>query len=200
MSNADWANKDFYKVLGVAKDADQATIKKAYRKLARANHPDSKPGDKAAEDRFKQVAEAYDVLGDAAKRKEYDEMRSMFAGAGARRLRWRLPRRLRRRRRRRGRLRHLRPVRRPLQRRRRWRRLRHPHPRAPAARGADLETEATIDFADAVDGTTISLRLSSDAPARPARAPAASPAPGRTSARRATAPASWSARWAAASR
>ena len=81
--NADWANKDFYKVLGVAKDADQATIKKAYRKLARANHPDSNPGDKAAEDRFKQVAEAYDVLGDTAKRKEYDEMRSMFAGAGA---------------------------------------------------------------------------------------------------------------------
>ena len=62
MSNADWANKDFYKVLGVAKDADQATIKKAYRKLARENHPDSKPGDKAAEERFKQVAEAYDVL------------------------------------------------------------------------------------------------------------------------------------------
>ena len=61
MSNADWANKDFYQVLGVAKDADQAAIKKAYRKLARENHPDSKPGDKAAEDRFKQVAEAYDV-------------------------------------------------------------------------------------------------------------------------------------------
>src|SRR4051812_8068903 len=83
MSNADWANKDFYQVLGVAKDADQATIKKAYRKLARENHPDSKPGDKAAEDRFKQVAEAYDVLGDKAKRKEYDDMRSVFAGAGA---------------------------------------------------------------------------------------------------------------------
>ncbi len=83
MSNADWANKDFYQVLGVAKDADQATIKKAYRKLARANHPDSKPGDKVAEDRFKQVAEAYDVLGDTAKRKEYDDMRAMFAGGRA---------------------------------------------------------------------------------------------------------------------
>ena len=81
--NADWANKDFYKVLGVAKDADQATIKKAYRKLAASNHPDTNPGDKASEDRFKQVAEAYDVVGDTAKRKEYDEMRSMFAGAGA---------------------------------------------------------------------------------------------------------------------
>ena len=83
MNNADWANKDFYKVLGVAKDADQAAIKKAYRKLARENHPDGHPGDKAAEDRFKQVAEAYDVVGDAEKRKKYDEMRSMFAGAGA---------------------------------------------------------------------------------------------------------------------
>src|SRR6478752_7861859 len=81
-NNADWANKDFYKVLGVAKDADQPAIKKAYRKLARENHPDSKPGDKPAEERFKQIAEAYDVLGDAAKRKEYDDMRSMFAGAG----------------------------------------------------------------------------------------------------------------------
>src|SRR3954463_16727055 len=164
MSNADWANKDFYKVLGVAKDADQAAVKKAYRKLARENHPDSKPGDKAAEERFKQIAEAYDVLGDAAKRKEYDDMRSMFAGAGG------------------GfpggfpggfgqgggsaggggfdlsdlfgdmfsrgggggfgtRTRT---------------------PRA--ARGADVEAEATIPFEGSIDGTTISLRLSSDAP------------------------------------
>ena len=84
MSNADWANKDFYQVLGVSKDADQPSIKKAYRKLAREHHPDSKPGDKAAEDRFKAVAEAYDVVGDAAKRKEYDEMRSAFAGVGSR--------------------------------------------------------------------------------------------------------------------
>src|SRR3982751_6684503 len=83
MSQADWANKDFYKVLGVEKDAEASAIKKAYRKLARENHPDSKPGNKAAEDRFKQVAEAYDVVGDTAKRKEYDDMRSMFAGAGA---------------------------------------------------------------------------------------------------------------------
>src|SRR6476619_4472838 len=79
-NNADWANKDFYKVLGVAKDAEPAAIKKAYRKLARENHPDSKPGDRAAEDRFKQVAEAYDVVGDAEKRKAYDQVRSMFAG------------------------------------------------------------------------------------------------------------------------
>ncbi|WP_148573686.1 molecular chaperone DnaJ [Nocardioides caldifontis] len=82
MTNTDWANKDFYKVLGVAKDASQAEIKKAYRKLARANHPDSKPGDKAAEERFKAIAEAYDVLGDETKRKQYDEMRTLFAGGG----------------------------------------------------------------------------------------------------------------------
>lgn len=177
MNNAEWANKDFYKVLGVAKDADQAAIKKAYRKLARENHPDSKPGNKAAEERFKEVAEAYDVVGDAEKRKQYDEVRAMFAGgagfpggfggpAGA------------------GgfpggfggqgpgaaggfdlsdllggifgggagapgggagggfgRSRAARPV-----------------------RGSDIETDATLSFTDAVDGTTLSLRLSSDAP------------------------------------
>ena len=80
MTNADWLNKDFYKVLGVAKDASAADIKKAYRKLARANHPDSHPGDTAAEERFKAIAEAYDVIGDAEKRKQYDEMRTVGAG------------------------------------------------------------------------------------------------------------------------
>ena len=80
MTSSDWANKDFYKVLGVSKDASADDIKKAYRKLARANHPDSKPGDKAAEERFKGIAEAYDVIGDPEKRKQYDEMRSAFAG------------------------------------------------------------------------------------------------------------------------
>ncbi|MDT9595317.1 molecular chaperone DnaJ [Nocardioides zeae] len=88
MSNADWATKDFYKVLGVGKDASADDIKKAYRKLARANHPDSNPGDTAKHDRFKQVAEAYDVIGDPAKRKQYDEIRSApqfgggFGGGG----------------------------------------------------------------------------------------------------------------------
>src|SRR6476661_3281411 len=80
MTNTEWANKDFYKVLGVSKDASAAEIKKAYRKLARANHPDSNPGDKAAEERFKAIAEAYDVVGDEEKRKQYDEMRSLFGG------------------------------------------------------------------------------------------------------------------------
>ncbi len=156
MSNADWANKDFYKVLGVAKDADASAIKKAYRKLARENHPDSNPGNQAAEDRFKQVAEAYDVVVDADKRREYDEMQALFAGG------------------------HPRAGFTGFggqpggggmggfdisdlfgglfgggaaQQRGNVRR---------ATRGPDLETEASIGFTDAVDGTTISLRLSSE--------------------------------------
>ena len=78
MPASDWATKDFYKTLGVSKDASQADIKKAYRKLARENHPDSNPGNKAAEDRFKEVSEAYAVLSSADKRKEYDEQRTLF--------------------------------------------------------------------------------------------------------------------------
>jgi molecular chaperone DnaJ len=163
MTNADWSNKDFYKVLGVAKDASAADIKKAYRKLARANHPDSHPGDQDAEDRFKAVAEAYDVVGDAEKRKKYDEIRSMSGGYG------------------------------PFTNTTSGGgqpfdvddflgrssgggaglgdlfggmfgggggRTRTAAPR----RGADIETEATISFSDAIEGVTVSLRLSSDAP------------------------------------
>src|SRR5689334_19397834 len=76
---ADWATKDFYQVLGVPKTASPAEIKKAYRKLARANHPDSNPGDARKHDTFKAVAEAYDVVGDAEKRKAYDDYRSQVA-------------------------------------------------------------------------------------------------------------------------
>ena len=79
-SNADWANKDFYQVLGVDKDADAAAIKKAYRKLAREHHPDSKPGDKAAEERFKQVAEAYDVLDSIDRARDAGELEGGFKG------------------------------------------------------------------------------------------------------------------------
>jgi molecular chaperone DnaJ len=80
MSTKDYIEKDYYKSLGVAKDASAAEIKKVYRKLARELHPDKNPGDAAAESRFKEVSEAYDVLSDPAKRKEYDEAREMFAG------------------------------------------------------------------------------------------------------------------------
>ena len=82
MAAQDWLEKDFYKSLGVAKDADGPAIKKAYRKLARDLHPDKNPGDAAAERRFKEVSEAYDVLSDAAKRKEYDELRTLGSRGG----------------------------------------------------------------------------------------------------------------------
>lgn len=159
---ADWAQKDFYAVLGVRKDASAEELKKAYRKLARANHPDSNPGDQKKHDRFKSVAEAYDVVGDPDKRKKYDEMRSLYgagvgfgrgggAGGGGFNVE-------------------------DLLRDRAGgggfgdmfgdifgggsRRTQQPRP----AKGADVETTATISFNDAVDGVTISLRLTSDAP------------------------------------
>jgi molecular chaperone DnaJ len=166
VSNADWATKDFYQVLGVAKDADAKDIKKAYRKLARANHPDSNPGNAAKHDRFKQVAEAYDVVGDTKKRKEYDEIRAAYAGGGfgggfpggfpggfgggtaGGTQTFDLSDIL-------GGMfgggggggggRRTRTQQQPR-------------------RGTDLETEATIGFADAIEGTTLPLRLNSDAP------------------------------------
>ena len=81
MSTKDWIEKDYYKTLGVAKDASQSDIKKAFRKLAKANHPDSNADNAKAEARFKDITEANDVLSDPAKRKEYDEARALF-GAG----------------------------------------------------------------------------------------------------------------------
>src|SRR5215218_5163856 len=66
------ANKDYYEILGVKKDAKADEIKKAYRRLARKHHPDVNPNDKSAEDKFKQVQEAYDVLSDEKKRKVFD--------------------------------------------------------------------------------------------------------------------------------
>jgi molecular chaperone DnaJ len=86
----EWLEKDYYGILGVAKDASHDEIKKSYRRLARANHPDANPEDPQAERRFKEVGEAYAVLGDEAKRREYDEIRRLGAsgfgfpgGAGA---------------------------------------------------------------------------------------------------------------------
>jgi len=83
MSMQDWAEKDFYAILGVSHDADAAEIKKAYRKKARTLHPDANPGDAAAEQQFKEVGEAYGVLSDAEKRQQYDGIRQMMGG-GAR--------------------------------------------------------------------------------------------------------------------
>ncbi|MEU8124477.1 molecular chaperone DnaJ [Spirillospora sp. NPDC049024] len=80
MSTKDYLEKDYYKVLGVAKTASQEEIKKSYRKLARKYHPDANKGDAEAEDRFKEVSEAYDVLSDEKRRKEYDAVRSMPGG------------------------------------------------------------------------------------------------------------------------
>lgn len=161
---SDWINKDFYAELGVKKDATADEIKKAYRKLARANHPDSNPDDPAKHEKFKKIAEAYDVIGDAEKRKKYDEVRSLagsggfgggfggttaggrgynlddlFGGAGAG-----------------GGLGDM------------FgdlfgggRRTQQTRPRP--TKGADVESSATIGFTDALDGVTVGLRLTSDA-------------------------------------
>src|SRR4051812_11090761 len=65
--------QDYYQTLGVAREASEEDIRKAYRKLARKHHPDLNPGDKAAEDRFKKVQEAYDILSDTKKKQMYDQ-------------------------------------------------------------------------------------------------------------------------------
>jgi molecular chaperone DnaJ len=165
----DWATKDFYKVLGIAQDASAAEIKKAYRKLARENHPDSNPGNEAKHEKFKAVAEAYDVVGDEAKRAKYDEFRALqarggfgpgmgggmggpgFGGGG-----FNLDDLLRDR----GGSGGLGDMFGDLFGGGGGRvRTQQPRPR----RGADVESTATIGFTDALDGVTVSLRLTSDA-------------------------------------
>ena len=174
MSTKDFLEKDYYKVLGVSKSASADEIKKSYRKLARKYHPDANKGDAKAEERFKEISEAYNVLSDAKRRKEYDDARSLFGtgyrpggaggpggfggfdlgdlfgqgGAGA--------------------------------------------PGGTAGgglgdflggvfgrrggtatarprRGADVETEASLSFGDAIDGATVSLRLAGESPCQACR-------------------------------
>lgn len=78
----EWFEKDYYRILGVSENASQKEIKNAYRKLSRTYHPDANPDDAAAEERFKEVSAAYDVVGDPERRKEYDEVRRLGPMAG----------------------------------------------------------------------------------------------------------------------
>ena len=77
---------DYYKILGVSEDADAKEIKAKYRKLAMKYHPDRNPDDKKAEEMFKTTSEAYEILGDENKRKEYDEKRKNKGNAGSQRF------------------------------------------------------------------------------------------------------------------
>src|ERR1700719_1784667 len=84
MSTKDFLEKDYYKDRGAGKTGKPGEIKAAYRKLARKYRPDANKGDASAEERFKEISEAYSVLSDEKRRKEYDEARSMFGGGGFR--------------------------------------------------------------------------------------------------------------------
>ncbi len=169
MSTKDYLEKDYYKTLGVTKGATGDEIKKSYRKLARKYHPDANQGDPKAEARFKEISEAYNVLSDDKRRKEYDEARSLFgsgvrmpgsgsaggnynfdlgdlfgnaAGSAGGRL---------------GDL--LGGV---FGNRSGGAAGTTTRPR----RGADVETETALSFSDAVDGTTVSLRLTGEGPCK----------------------------------
>ncbi len=159
MSAKDY-QKDYYKALGVPKTATAAEIKKSYRELARKWHPDANKGSADAEERFKEITEAYNVLSDDKQRKEYDEARSMFGG-------FRVPT-------------GGRPGQGPggtfdlgdlfggdgigdvlggI-----FRNRGGTASSTRARRGADVETETTLSFGDAIDGATVSLRLTGEGP------------------------------------
>lgn len=145
----EWFEKDYYAVLGVSQDASAKDITKAYRRLARELHPDANPGNDAAEEKFKEVSAAYDVLGDETKRREYDEVRRMgpmggFAGPGGQTFNFDMGEGL-------GDIFNMfsRGGRRGAQ--------------GGPQRGADIEAALTLSFSDAVQGITTSLHLTSDA-------------------------------------
>jgi molecular chaperone DnaJ len=160
----EWFEKDYYKALGVSETASAKEITRAYRKLAKQHHPDSNPG---SEERFKEISSAYDVLGDAEKRKAYDEVRrlgpmggfgggdgsfsfstddlgdlfgGLFGNAGGG------PRGGRRR-----------------------------GGAAGPARGADLEAELRLNFLDAAQGATATVHVTSDAPCETCHGSGAAP-------------------------
>jgi molecular chaperone DnaJ len=163
----EWFEKDYYAVLGVPNTASEKDITRAYRKLAKQFHPDANRGDKSAEERFKDVSAAYDVLGDADKRREYDEVRQMVA-AGVGRPGFGGP----------GRggfggfedfdVRFdsggagLGDLLGGLFGRGQGRRARGQRAAGPQ-RGADLETELHLDFLDAVHGITTTVNFTADA-------------------------------------
>ncbi|HUW77917.1 MAG TPA: DnaJ C-terminal domain-containing protein [Candidatus Nanopelagicaceae bacterium] len=149
MSARDMYEKDYYAALGVAKDADAAAIKKVYRKLAREFHPDTSKGDKKDEARFKEVSEAYEVLSDPASRAEYDEARALYAGGGFRRQTAYAGGNVNDMFNGAGDLNDMLSG------------LFGQRSRGPR-RGSDQQTEATISFRDAINGTMLPLRVSLD--------------------------------------
>lgn len=154
MSTKDWLEKDYYAVLGVSKEASADEIKKAYRALARKYHPDKNPGDTAAENRFKEVSEANDVLSDDGKRREYDEARALFSSGAFRR--GTDPG---------GTTFDFSDVFAGADRSNGLGDLfgamfgRTSRPQSSPRRGGDIETETTLDFVEAARGVTVPLRL-----------------------------------------
>jgi molecular chaperone DnaJ len=165
----EWFDKDYYQVLGVPKNATAPEIKKAYRKLAQQHHPDANPDNPKAEERFKEISAAYDVIGDPDKRTQYDQVREMaasgfgqggaggfggFPGGG---------------------------------------RVRFEdlgdlgdlfgglfggaggRVRAEPARGADLEADVTVSFEEALDGTTVPVTVTGPAPCETCHGSGAAP-------------------------
>jgi molecular chaperone DnaJ len=164
----EWFDKDYYQVLGVPKNAPAAEIKKAYRKLAQQHHPDANRGDDAAEERFKEISAAYDVLGDVEKRGHYDEVRDRVAsgfgrggrspgggasptGSGGRRVRVEgFPEGFEV-----GDMGDLNDLIGGLFGGAGGRRNRRREP----ARGADLQTEVTLSFEEAMTGTSVPIQI-----------------------------------------